>query len=503
MEDSKRLVLAFVIVMLILFFWQTFFSPKKPVPQPEAKKVTEPESSVKLEARESKREEADTEKVREGREFILESDKLKIVLSSYGGTVKSVYLKEYSCELLSDFPHFSSQVLMDGIVKRVDTLFWNFDTSTVGIGRGKEISMWTEDSGILFLRRYWMKDDWTISSSLEFTAPPHSAAKVSQFIISLNRGLTFTERDTNDDYANFRILRKVKDKIWEKGIKRFKPEMVKDWSWIGFATKYFLMVIKGEGDSLLLFPTPDRKAGAKIFVSPKEDKVPIFSIAFYPLKYQLLAAKKEGLEKAVPLGWPKFLSIAILHILLFLYSGIKNYGLVIIIFSLLMKGILFPLTRFQLQQMKKLQLLAPKLEELRRKYKNDPKTLNQETMRLYSVHRMNPLSGCLPLLAQIPIFWALYSVLRSTVELRRADFIFWIKDLSLRDPYYVLPILMGLSFLLQNIFTSFERRNIFLTIFFPIFLTVIFLNFPSGLQLYWFTFNILSLVESLVVYKRR
>jgi YidC/Oxa1 family membrane protein insertase len=149
-----------------------------------------------------------------------------------------------------------------------------------------------------------------------------------------------------------------------------------------------------------------------------------------------------------------------------------------------------------------MQLLEPKLAELRRKYRDDPQRLNQETMQLYKLYGINPISGCLPLLLQMPIFFALYSVFRSTIELRQAGFIGWIADLSIKDPYYVLPILMGVSFTLQSLLTPAQRRQRILQIGMAIFMTVIFLNFPSGLQLYWFTFNILSMIELIIVRRR-
>jgi YidC/Oxa1 family membrane protein insertase len=163
-----------------------------------------------------------------------------------------------------------------------------------------------------------------------------------------------------------------------------------------------------------------------------------------------------------------------------------------------MKAIFYPLTRMTNKQMVQMQMLQPKIEELKKKYKGDPQGLNRETMQLYRLYKVNPFSGCLPLVLQMPIFWALYSVLQKTIELRRADFVFWLQDLSLKDPYYILPILMGVSFLIQNFLTSADKRNMALLIFMPIFLTVIFLNFPSGLQLYWLIFNLLSIGESMI-----
>ncbi|MEO0098484.1 MAG: membrane protein insertase YidC [candidate division WOR-3 bacterium] len=476
MEDPKRLILAFVLVMAILFLYQIFFSPNQsPPPRPPSEKKEEP-------AKETKEEFSPP-----GEVFTLENSKIAIKLSNYGGSVRSVYLKEYDCQLLRDFPHFSLTVLEESTAFRLDTLIWN------GESQPAKITFWIKEGEFLFSRSYWLEDDYQLCS--EISLPP--AARKFSFAINFDRGLSFTEQDTNEDYNHFRVLFYKGKMLKEVPFRKLKGEWKEkgDWDWFGFATKYFLMVVKGEFDSLRFVPAP-RRVKSTFFSTPEEKMA--FSLSFYPLKYKLLAKRGEGLAKAIPLGWPKFLSLAILHLLLFLHSLFRNYGLVIIIFSFLMKGILFPLTRFQLREMRKLQQLQPKLEELKRKYKDDPKTLNQETLRLYSIHRMNPLSGCLPLLAQIPIFWALYSVLRSTFELRRAGFIFWLKDLSQKDPFYLLPILMGISFLFQNLLTSQDKKNIFVTIFFPVFLTVIFLKFPSGLQLYWLTFNLLSLVESFI-----
>ncbi len=499
MEDPKRLILAFVLVMAILFLWQILFLPREPA----KKKI---ESATGAKKQEPALEEKEEVSLR-GDEWTIENSKILVKLSNYGGTIRSVYLKEYKCELLKNFSYLPLRVLENERDFRLDTLIWNVDTQS------KRLTFWIpvasprgeKEGKSVFYRHYWLEDDYKLFSEIEYKDISQAFAQVypesmrTCFVLSFDRGLAFTEEDTNEEYNHFRILLKKDKALREIPMRRLKG-LVKergDWDWFGFTTKYFLMVVKGSFDSLYFSSSANRKLKNNFFPSVGE-KVQ-FSLGFYPLKYKLLAQRGEGLEKAIPLGWPKFLSLGILQLLLFLYSILKNYGVVIIVFSFLMKGILFPLTRFQLREMKKLQQLQPKLEELKRKYKDDPKTLNQETMRLYSIHRMNPLSGCLPLLAQIPIFWALYSVLRSTFELRRAGFIFWLKDLSQKDPFYLLPILMGGSFLFQNLLTTQDKKNIFMTIFFPVFLTVIFLKFPSGLQLYWLTFNLLSLVESFIV----
>ncbi len=146
----------------------------------------------------------------------------------------------------------------------------------------------------------------------------------------------------------------------------------------------------------------------------------------------------------------------------------------------------------------KMQMVQPELKKLQKKYKNDPQRLNQEMMQLYKAYKVNPFGGCLPLLIQMPIFFALYQTLITSIEFRQARFVLWITDLSLKDPYYVLPIAMGVMMLVQSLFTTIDPRQRFMVIIMPIFMVYIFLNFPSGLQLYWFSYNILTLVEHVI-----
>ena len=151
--------------------------------------------------------------------------------------------------------------------------------------------------------------------------------------------------------------------------------------------------------------------------------------------------------------------------------------------------------------MKRMQELKPKIDALQKIYKNDPQKLQKEMMELYKKYKVNPFSGCLTLLVQLPIFWALYQILRTTIDLRGAPFIFWIKDLSAKDPYYILPILMGLtSILLSRVQgTAKDPQSKMFAYFMPIFLTLIFLSFPSGIVLYWLTFNVLGVLEMLLI----
>jgi YidC/Oxa1 family membrane protein insertase len=152
--------------------------------------------------------------------------------------------------------------------------------------------------------------------------------------------------------------------------------------------------------------------------------------------------------------------------------------------------------------MKKMADLAPEIEKLKKKYAKDPQKLQEEIMKLYAEAGANPMSGCLPILIQIPVFIALYNVLMVTVELKNAPFILWIKDLSDKDPYYILPILMGLSMVAQQWITPSSDKNqkMIMYILAGVF-TFMFMNFPAGLVLYWLTNNILGLIQSFIINK--
>ena len=155
--------------------------------------------------------------------------------------------------------------------------------------------------------------------------------------------------------------------------------------------------------------------------------------------------------------------------------------------------------------MKELQKIQPKLEEIRKKYANNKEMLNREMMMLYKRHGVNPMSGCLPMLVQIPFFIALYQALMTSIELRQAPFMLWIQDLSAKDPYYVTPILMGATMLLQQMITPtsgdpMQKRMMYIL---PIVFTFMFINFPSGLVIYWLVNNVFSILQQLATMKKK
>ncbi len=296
--------------------------------------------------------------------------------------------------------------------------------------------------------------------------------------------------------------------------------------WASLRTKYFCAAIapidvKGRSISYWSqFPlTPEEEYTHYNFAinmpfAAGTNQLNSFSLYLGPIEYNKLKAVNFELEELImnsgiyeSLFRP--FSILILKSLKFLHNYISNYGIVIIIFSILIKIILYPLTHKSYTSMKKMQLVQPLMTELREKYKGDSQRLNKEMMKLYKDHGVNPLGGCLPMLLQMPLLIGLFIVFRSTIELRGAEFIWWISDLSKPDtifmlpfslPIYgnhvtVLPIVMALSMFLQQKSTMSDPRQKMMLYFMPVFFLLLFNTFPSGLNLYYTLFNFLTILQ--------
>jgi YidC/Oxa1 family membrane protein insertase len=236
-----------------------------------------------------------------------------------------------------------------------------------------------------------------------------------------------------------------------------------------------------------------------------------------PKEYSRLKAVGVGLEKSIyfggfplPLeygGLPmEWLAVPILWLMHRFYEYTHNYGVAIILLTVITKVLFFPLTIKSMTSMKAMQSLQPQINSLRSKYKNDPQRLQRETMALYRAHKVNPLGGCLPMVVQIPIFYALYVALSVSVEIQNAPFIcfgrafgmnLWICDLATHDPTYVLPILMGVSMFIQQKMTPVmgDPRQAKMMLFMPVIFTFMFLNLPAGLVLYWTLSNVLQIAQ--------
>lgn len=278
--------------------------------------------------------------------------------------------------------------------------------------------------------------------------------------------------------------------------------------WSGYKNKYFLNVLgskthqkEGVSVSKKGSVVETRFKSSALMLSSGETLSLNYFCYLGPLDYQILKDAGHDLDKAVDLGFFAVLAKPLFYVLKFFYNYVGNYGWAIILLTVLIKLIFWPLTDKSYKSMKAMQTLQPEMQKLRDKYKNDRDMLNKEIMGLYKEHRVNPLGGCLPMLVQIPVFFALYQVLMNMIELRHAPFIFWLTDLSVKDPYYITPLVMGATMFIQQKLTPSQldpvQQKIFLIM--PVVFTFLFLNFPSGLVVYWLVNNILTIAQQLSV----
>ena len=232
----------------------------------------------------------------------------------------------------------------------------------------------------------------------------------------------------------------------------------------------------------------------------------ILTATYYmgPKESDILEAIHPDLDLTVDYGWLWFISQPLFVLLKWLHSILGNWGVAIIAITIIVKSLMYPLTKAQYTSMAKMRALQPKMAALKEKFGDDRQKFGQATMEMYKKEKVNPMGGCFPILLQMPIFLALFYVFLESTELRHAEFIFWLNDLSAQDPYYVLPILFGASmFVTQKLqpMTVTDPMQQKMMTFMPVIFSVFFLWFPSGLVLYWLVSNLISIVQMLIIYR--
>lgn len=282
--------------------------------------------------------------------------------------------------------------------------------------------------------------------------------------------------------------------------------------WAGISDKFFLaaLIPSDEVSSKNFYFDYDAPAHRSGLVSGKKvvaaggDLVVQTRMYIGPKEVRTLESHNLNLQRAIDYGWFHFLAEPIVQVLLFLNGIVHNFGVAIILLTLGIKIILFPLANKSYVSMNAMKKLQPKVEELKKKHGDNKKALNEEMMKLYQTNKVNPLGGCLPMVVQIPVFFALYKVLFLSVEMRHAPFMLWIDDLSVMDPYYVLPILMGASMFFQSKLnpTPADPVQAKIMMFLPLIFTFMFLTFPAGLVLYWLLNNVLSIAQQMYIMKK-
>jgi len=508
MGTEKRLILFFILSFLFISIWYKIYSPR-PQLQQINKTSAQTESQNVTKKNILQTEEKNTFKKEKKQESILKeikNKKWKIILTE-NGNIKNFYIieKKSLVDLILNKEKLPFKISINGF----DILEWKNTKDNTFVSSFNNIYL--EKSFNFNKNSFWFDLNLVFKNTFKEN-------KSFPIEISWPSGLGIDKKLLKENSRMMKVWAKT-----EKSVLKLKPkknEITLTGDWISLTNRYFFIAIKsnknkyftrkenkipviGIKDKVTLFPSEEKEINIKFFISPKS--------------YTILKKEKQKFEKAMGFGVFGVLSVIFLKILNFFHSITGNYGWSIIILTLLINILTFPLTIKNLKSMHAMKKLQPYIEQLRKKYKDDPQKLNVEMMHLYKIKGVNPLGGCLPLLLQIPIFWALFSMLRQTFELRGAPFILWIKDLASPDslfghipkaipifggwPVGPLPLLMGVMMYIQQKSQSTNDPQTKALAWMPIFFTLIFFQFPSGLVLYWLFNNILTFLEQKIFLK--
>jgi YidC/Oxa1 family membrane protein insertase len=511
MDDSKRMILGFILIFIFMLLFQYYTASNK-------KKVKTEETAEKIEVKDTVKEKEAEENISE---LLSTKDKpkdkpedkpeeedssssvkintklMEVYLSSRGGVIDSIYLKDYDVTFFAldrSEPLLSTSIVAARKTVSTQPILFNVKVEDENLEK-KVVFSYMLDT-ILLNKTYTFPDS---SYLIHLKCSPHA-----EYLYEIGTFDTGEEFSRESYYSGAVYFAGGKPYTVKRGnlFKGSDEDVSGAIEWVGYKTKYFFSGVVPEDylEDFTLKKSPDQPV---VSVRSKSDT----RLYFGPLKFSVLASAKEGMENAIYFGWPIIRPIAkfIYNFMVFLHKYIDNYGVVIIVFVFCLVLILSPLTLHQTKSMGKMKELQPKMQEIRKKYKKDPQRLNQETMKLYRETGFNPFSSCLPMFLQMPIFFALFQVLNNSIELKGASFILWINDLSQKDPYYILPVLTGISMFLQQRVMSPSNQDDqqkIMSYLMPAFITFIFLTLPSGLTLYFFTYNILMLGVHTITQKR-
>jgi len=521
---EKRALIAVALSFLILFAYQYFFV--KPEPQPPQVQKPAPTATVQKniepapEVKPKTLLDVQTNKLpSEEKEITVETDLYSAVFSNKGATIKHFELKKYKDSkgnnvfLLKTTGEIPALGIGSKEEFELTNAFFSSTAKNIKLDNNKKSDSLTFEyasSGLSVRRTFtFYNDSYKIDIKDELSGP-------SEYWITI--GTDFGIHDKNDASAHSGpvLLKDDADRL-EFSLKNLnEPKTLKGQiKWIAQEDKYFFasIVPLNPMDEARVWKTKD----SPVIALKGKAGTNNFMLYAGPKEYDTLKALNRGLEHVIDFGFFSILAVPLFWVLKMLYKIAGNYGWAIVLLTIIVRIPFIPLINKSQKSMKKLQEIQPRMAEIREKYKKDPQRMQREMMEIYKTHKVNPLGGCLPILLQIPVFFALYKILLISIELRGAPYIFWIKDLSAPDTLFghlpawlpliggfavgPLPILMGATMLIQQKMTptSMDPMQNKLMMFMPVIFTFLFLNFASGLVLYWLVNNIFSISQQVYV----
>lgn len=529
--NSKRslLVIALVFISFLVYQqWQIdYHSPKAETPAASATTTVEANSDTPVSTSQSQ---SAVDSQETGNVVTVESDVLRLKIATNGGDIVDSELLKYNAELNSEKPFSllqndqnlvyvaqSGLVGKDGVDTRAGRAQYSVEGDAFTLADGQDelrIPLTLEKDGVKVEKTFIVKRGsyvvdvvYSITNNRGEPIEMQPYAQIKHTLIEHSTNLAmptytggaYSSSETNYKKYSFEDMEKANLSIATKQ------------GWVALLQHYFATAwIPNQHEDNQLYTSTNKDFAfigfrAPSMVIPAGATQSVESKLWTGPKLQnQMEAVAPHLDLTVDYGWAWFISKPLFKLLQFIQSIVSNWGLAIICVTIIVKAILYPLTKAQYTSMAKMRMLQPRMQELRERFGDDKQRMSQEMMRLYKEEKVNPLGGCLPILLQMPIFIALYWMFMEAVQLRHAPFFGWIQDLSAQDPYYILPVLMGASmFLLQKMSPTpvADPTQQKIMTFMPVAFTFFFLWFPSGLVLYWLTSNLITIAQQQWIYR--
>ena len=547
MNDQIRAVVFILLALLILFTWGHFFKPPAPVPAPTGSAISQPGNvnpipqgqptaeNLRATAAAAKTKPAAVNAVtaKEEKTVVVDSTLYRVEFSNRGGVVRSWKLKKYTTD---QKPPRSLDLVNADAAKQLGwpfSLVLNdkqleaqansglYEVTPPADGASAELQAPVDISF------HWSDGHLDVVKKLSFTAGYELTVECAVTLdgrpvpsaIAWRGG--FGDKEVYNAAQLVTVFYKPNDKLnllqYKKlGVSGNQAEPAVQngpLAYLGIEDQFFTAAFLPEGTNLSLWhwmQNHDVLADGKTVAEPEAEiaagttePVPLRARLYVgPKDLTLLSKLQPPLQELVQFGWTEIIAKPIFDILKWIYKFVPNYGWAIVILTLIINMAIFPLKMKSWRSMQKMQKVAPEIKQIQDRYKkysmSDPrkKKMNEEVMAVYSREGINPMGSCLPMLLQMPIWWALWRVLNGAIELRHAPWIGWIHDLSAKDPYYILPIAMTITMYLTTKMTpqtTTDPSQQKMMQFMPLFMGVIFFRLSSGLNLYMFTSNLVGM----------
>ena len=548
--ETKRAIVAILLSMIILLGYQYFLAPLITPAPPEAPEASQtvadsatngnttatatPMAAVPVATLAEADQAAVT--IPTGRAITVDTSLYRAVFTEAGGGLQSFKLKKYRQELAADSPpvelvttkapprlplFFSWGVTPDQA--QVPLLSADHESLTTNAQGEATLTMQGSlPTGLTVTRTLVFNDhDYRIHLDVAVRNNTDRPLQGAPYLSMVNRQPT-TPHSSRVFTGAAALINGSLQEVNSKDLAEAPQTLNGTISWAAFETTYFMSgVIPATPAGSTLQVSGDQEetevttvlSEAAAIIPPQGERRYSYTLFFGPKQLETLKTADHDLAKIVNFGWFDVMAKPTLYLLNFLDRYVHNYGIAIILVTIIIKLLFWPISHKGMKSMKTMQKIQPKMAKLREKFKDDQQRLNQEMMKLYQTYKINPLGGCLPMVLQIPVFFALYKVLLQTIELRHAPFMLWITDLSAPDrlfigfqiPYLggipVLTLLMGGSMFLQQKMTptSADPTQAKMMLFLPVIFTFMFINFASGLVLYWFLNNLLSMLQQYII----